>query len=87
MTTRQAYSAIARLFNDEWWTHQLKGQRMRWHEALLIAVGEVNKDRSPYASKHAIRDVRARRQQIWNFLNRVTLKTGKPASASTLSVR
>ncbi|WP_252392832.1 replication endonuclease, partial [Escherichia coli] len=21
MTTRQAYSAIARLFNDEWWTH------------------------------------------------------------------
>lgn len=27
MTTRQAYSAIARLFNDEWWTHQLKGQR------------------------------------------------------------
>ncbi|MBC9563678.1 replication endonuclease, partial [Escherichia coli] len=32
MTTRQAYSAIARLFNDEWWTHQLKGQRMRWHE-------------------------------------------------------
>ncbi len=34
---------------------------MRWHEALLIAVGEVNKDRSPYASKHAIRDVRARR--------------------------
>ncbi|WP_349496146.1 replication endonuclease [Escherichia coli] len=39
---------MARLFNDEWWTHQLKGQRMRWHEALLIAVGEVNKDRSPY---------------------------------------
>lgn len=39
MTTRQAYSSIARLFNDEWWTHQLKGQRMRWHEALLIAVG------------------------------------------------
>lgn len=30
--------------------------------------------------------VRAARQ-IWNFLNRVTLKTGKPASASTLSVR
>ncbi|MDS1668035.1 replication endonuclease, partial [Escherichia coli] len=68
MTTRQAYSAIARLFNDEWWTHQLKGQRMRWHEALLIAVGEVNKDRSPYASKHAIRDVRARRQANLEFL-------------------
>ncbi|WP_436835534.1 hypothetical protein, partial [Escherichia coli] len=31
MTTRQAFSAIARLFNDEWWISQLKGQRMRWH--------------------------------------------------------
>lgn len=74
MTTRQAYSAIARLFNDEWWTHQLKGQRMRWHEALLIAVGEVNKDRSPYASKHAIRDVRARRQANLEFLKSCDLE-------------
>ncbi|EFK4621308.1 replication endonuclease, partial [Escherichia coli] len=74
ITTRQAYSAIARLFNDEWWTHQLKGQRMRWHEALLIAVGEVNKDRSPYASKHAIRDVRARRQANLEFLKSCDLE-------------
>lgn len=74
MTTRQAYSAIARLFNDEWCTHQLKGQRMRWHEALLIAVGEVNKDRSPYASKHAIRDVRARRQANLEFLKSCDLE-------------
>ncbi|EIN7428599.1 replication endonuclease, partial [Escherichia coli] len=74
MTTRQAYSSIARLFNDEWWTHQLKGQRMRWHEALLIAVGEVNKDRSPYASKHAIRDVRARRQANLEFLKSCDLE-------------
>ncbi|HAV9393808.1 TPA: replication endonuclease [Escherichia coli] len=74
MTTRQAYSAIARLFNDEWWISQLKGQRMRWHEALLIAVGEVNKDRSPYASKHAIRDVRARRQANLEFLKSCDLE-------------
>ncbi|WP_436797024.1 replication endonuclease, partial [Escherichia coli] len=33
-----------------------------------MAVGEVNKDRSPYASKHAIRDVRARRQANLEFL-------------------
>ncbi|OUR59419.1 replication A protein [Escherichia coli] len=47
---------------------------MRWHEALLIAVGEVNKDRSPYASKHAIRDVRARRQANLEFLKSCDLE-------------
>lgn len=37
ITIRQAFSAISRLINDEWWINQLKAQRMRWHEALLIA--------------------------------------------------
>lgn len=53
ITIRQAISAISRLIKDEWWVNQ--------HKALLIAAGEVNKDRSPYASKMAIRDVQARR--------------------------
>ncbi len=47
MTIRMAFSAISRLIKDEWWVNQLKAQRMRWREALLIAAGEVNKDRSP----------------------------------------
>ncbi len=47
--------------NDEWWTHQVKGQRAGMR-ALLIAVGEVNKDRSPYASKHATAYVQRRRK-------------------------
>lgn len=67
MTIRMAFSAISRLIKDEWWVNQLKAQRMRWREALLIAAGEVNKDRSPYASKMAIRDVHARRQLISNI--------------------
>ena len=61
MTIRQAFSGVGRLINDEWWINQFKAQRMRWHESLLIAAGEVNKDRSPYASKNAIRDVHSRR--------------------------
>ena len=35
ITIRQAFSAIARLINDEWWINQFKAQRIRWHEALL----------------------------------------------------
>jgi len=74
MTIRMAFSAISRLIKDEWWVNQLKAQRMRWREALLIAAGEVNKDRSPYASKMAIRDVHARRQANLEYLKSCELE-------------
>lgn len=74
MTIRLAFSAVARMINDEWWTNQLKAQRMRWREALLIAAGEVNKDRSPYASKMAIRDVHARRLANLEYLKSCELE-------------
>ena len=74
MTIRQAFSAISRLIKDEWWVNQFKAQRMRWCEALLIAAGEVNKDRSPYASKRAIRDVHARRLANLEYLKSCELE-------------
>lgn len=74
MSIRMAFSAISRLIKDEWWVNQLKAQRMRWREALLIAAGEVNKDRSPYASKMAIRDVHARRLANLEYLKSCELE-------------
>lgn len=74
MTIRMAFSAVARMINDEWWTNQLKAQWMRRREALLIAAGEVNKDRSPYASKMAIRDVHARRLANLEYLKSCELE-------------
>lgn len=74
MTIRMAYSAIARMMNNEWWISQLKAQRMRWRESLMIAAGEVNKDRSPYASKSAIRDVHARRLANLEYLKSCELE-------------
>ena len=74
ITIRQAFSAISRLIKDEWWVNQLKAQRMRWREALLIAAGEVNKDRSPYASKMAISDVHARRLANLEYLKSCELE-------------
>ncbi|EPK7408234.1 replication endonuclease [Klebsiella aerogenes] len=74
MTIRHAFSAVGRLINDEWWINQLKAQRMRWHESLLIAAGEVNKDRSPYASKSAIRDVHSRRLANLEYLKSCELE-------------
>ncbi|MBU9829252.1 replication endonuclease [Rahnella sp. FC061912-K] len=74
MNMRAAFSSIARLVNDEWWVRQFKAQRMQWREALLIAVGEVNLQKSGYASKQAIRDVRARRLAAMEYLKSCDLE-------------
>ncbi|MGV8924792.1 MAG: replication endonuclease [Ewingella sp.] len=65
---RSAFSSIARLVNDEWWIRQLKAQRTQWRESMLIAAGEVSLQKSGYASKQAIRDVRARRLANMEYL-------------------
>ncbi|QHI77503.1 replication endonuclease [Serratia sp. NGAS9] len=69
LDARSAIASLQRLVNSEWWERQLKAQRTRWREALLIAVGNVNRGASSYASRQAIRDVKARRQSNFDYLN------------------
>ncbi|WP_024528232.1 replication endonuclease [Serratia fonticola] len=69
LDTQSAVASLSRLVNAEWWERQLKAQRTRWREALLIAVGNVNRGVSAYASKQAIREVKARRQSNLDYLN------------------
>lgn len=69
LDARSAIASLSRLVDAEWWERQLKAQRTRWREALLIAVGNVNRGASSYASKQAIRDVKARRQSNFDYLN------------------
>jgi len=63
-----AIAGLQRLVNSEWWERQLKALRTRWREALLIAAGEVNRNKYPYASKQAIRDVQTRRLANMEYL-------------------
>lgn len=69
LDARSAIASLSRLVNSEWWERQLKAQRTRWREALLIALGNVNRGASSYASKQAIRYVKARRQSNFDYLN------------------
>ncbi|UZX94729.1 replication endonuclease [Yersinia ruckeri] len=68
LNKQQALRSIMRLVNEEWWIRKLKALRMQWREALLIAAGEVNFQRSEYASKVAIRDVQSRRLANLEYL-------------------
>lgn len=74
LDTVSAIAGLSRLVNPEWWLSQLKGQRNRWRESLLIAIGKVNRDASPYASKQAIREVRARRLSNLDYLKSCDLE-------------
>ncbi|CAI1075886.1 replication endonuclease [Serratia entomophila] len=69
LDARSAIASLSRLVNSEWWERQFKAQRTRWREALLIALGNVNRGASSYASKQAIRDVRDRRQSNFDYLS------------------
>ncbi|QQN37338.1 replication endonuclease [Rahnella aceris] len=68
LDARSAIASLSRLVKPDWWFRQLKAQRTRWREALLIAIGNVNRGKSPYASKQAIREVKARRQSNLDYL-------------------
>ncbi len=69
LDAQSAVASMSRLVNSEWWERQLKAQRTRWCEALLIAAGNVNRGASSYASRQAIRDVKARRQSNFDYLS------------------
>lgn len=69
LDARSAIASLSRLVNSEWWERLFKAQRTQWREALLIALGNVNRGASSYASRQAIRDVKARRQSNFDYLN------------------
>lgn len=74
LDSHRAVAALSRLTSDRWWLRRLKMQRMQWREALLIAIGNVSRNASPYASRQAIRDVKARRQSNLDYLRRCDLE-------------
>ncbi|MDE9556641.1 replication endonuclease [Xenorhabdus bovienii] len=67
-------SAVSRLVNDDFWYRQLKAHRTRWREALLIAAMAVNKNRSPYASRQAIQDVKSQRLSNMQYLQAMDIE-------------
>ena len=76
LDARSAVACISRLVNADWWERQFKAQRMRWREALLIAIGSVSRDKSAssYASIQAIREVKARRLSNLEYLKSCDLE-------------
>lgn len=69
-----AASAITRMMSDKWWIARLRRHAGEWREHLQIALNNVSKRTSAYASKMTIRDWKEQKRRTREFLKSMELE-------------
>ena len=64
---------ILRMKTDRWWKTKLRRIASEWREHLHIALANVSKKHSPYASKTAITEWREQKRRTCEFLKAMEL--------------
>ena len=67
-------AAILRMQAEKWWKGQLRRLSAFWREHLHIALANVSKKRSPYASPMAVAEWREQRRRTRDFLQSMDLE-------------
>lgn len=73
-TADQLASYLARMLSEKWWLGRLRRWRDMWREHLHIALGNVSKKTSPYASASAVSDWREQKRRTREFLKSMELE-------------
>lgn len=71
---KDAYAAIARMTSDKWWLNALRRHNNAWREHLQIALNNVSKKKSIYASRVTISEWREQKRRTREFLKSMELK-------------
>ncbi|MBK0000210.1 replication endonuclease [Erwinia sp. S38] len=66
--------AIHRMKNDKWWKGRLRRVASTWREHLQIALANVSKKHSPYASKFCVNEWREQKRRTREFLKGLELE-------------
>ena len=66
--------AIMRMQNAKWWQGRLRRVAAAWREHLHIALGNVSKTRTPYASPMAVAEWREQKRRTREFLKGMELE-------------
>ncbi|QHM72489.1 replication endonuclease [Mixta intestinalis] len=66
--------AIMRMQNEKWWRGQLRRVAAAWREHLQIALANVSKIHTPYASTMAVIEWREQKRRIREFLKGMELE-------------
>ncbi|WP_240354673.1 replication endonuclease [Pectobacterium brasiliense] len=71
---KDAAPAIARMISDKWWTNRLRRYVNEWKEHLQIALVNVSKKSSAYASKSTIHEWKEQKRRTREFLKGMELE-------------
>ncbi len=85
-----ALQDISRMISEKWWYNRLVSCRKIMREHLAIAMGQVSKHASPYASWDCIREHKEQRQKNWEFIENSSLfdeETGEEASLKDMVLK
>lgn len=66
--------AVLRMVNEKWWRGRLRRVASEWREHLQIALGNVSKKHTPYASKSCVAEWREQRRRTREFLKGMDLE-------------
>lgn len=66
--------AVIRMFSEDWWRGRLRRMAAAWREHVQIALGNVSKKKSAYASKRCITDWREQKRRTREFLKGLELE-------------
>lgn len=66
--------AISRMMSPKWWLSRLRRVSAEWQEHLQIALTNVSKKKTPYASKSTVTDWREQKRRTREFLKSMELE-------------
>ncbi len=66
--------AVIRLFSEVWWRGHLRRIAAQWREHLQIALGNVSRQKQPYASNDCVSAWREQKRRTREFLNSMELE-------------
>ncbi|MFZ7197777.1 replication endonuclease [Avibacterium avium] len=73
LTEEQRNIAIEKMICEDWWRTKLLMARSQIREHLMIAVGQVQKKASPYASREAVAEWRLKKRKGRDFIKQMAL--------------
>lgn len=74
VTAEDVAPATLRMASEKWWRNRLRRVASDWREHLQIAMGNVNKTRTAYASKVCVMEWREQRKRTREFLKGMDLE-------------
>lgn len=74
VTAEDVAPATLRMASEKWWKNRLRRVASEWREHLQIAMGNVSKTRTAYASKVCVMEWREQRKRTREFLKGMDLE-------------